>query len=91
MQSEELRTEYVQSDIGMLFIGSSRNVASRPWSFDQHEKGILDICMKLLQLSPQYRADMRRDLENRSNPVYIGRVISAMELPCVGGELDEEA
>ncbi|RXN04719.1 glutamine gamma-glutamyltransferase [Labeo rohita] len=78
LQSEELRTEYVQSDIGMLFIGSSRNVASRPWSFDQHEKGILDICMKLLQLSPQHQADMRRDLQNRSNPVYISRVISAM-------------
>ncbi|RXN16944.1 glutamine gamma-glutamyltransferase [Labeo rohita] len=78
LQSEELRTEYVESDIGMLFIGSSCNVASRPWSFDQHEKGILDICMKLLQLSPQHQADMIRDLLNRSNPVYISRVISAM-------------
>ncbi|RXN25868.1 glutamine gamma-glutamyltransferase [Labeo rohita] len=58
--------------------GSPSNVFARPWSFDQYEKGILDICMKLLQLSPQYRADMRTDLQNRSNPVYIGRVISAM-------------
>ncbi|RXN32479.1 glutamine gamma-glutamyltransferase [Labeo rohita] len=78
LQSEDLRTEYVKSDNGVLFIGSSGNVFARPWSFDQYEKGILDICMKLLQLSPQYRADMRRDLLDRSNPVYIGRVISAM-------------
>ncbi|RXN04722.1 glutamine gamma-glutamyltransferase [Labeo rohita] len=78
LQSEDLRTEYVKSDNGVLFIGSAGNVFARPWSFDQYEKGILDICMKLLQLSPQYRADMRKDLQKCSNPVYIGRVISAM-------------
>ncbi|XP_042613502.1 protein-glutamine gamma-glutamyltransferase 5-like isoform X2 [Cyprinus carpio] len=78
LQAEDLRNEYVRSDIGLLFKGSPRNVVSRPWSFDQFEKGILDICMKLLQLSPQYQADMRTDLKNRSDPVYIGRVISAM-------------
>ncbi|XP_016368316.1 protein-glutamine gamma-glutamyltransferase 5-like, partial [Sinocyclocheilus rhinocerous] len=78
LQSEDLRTEYVRSDIGLLFKGSPGNMVSRPWSFDQFEKGILDICMKLLQLSPQHQADMRTDLQNRSNPVYIGRVISAM-------------
>ncbi|XP_043098611.1 protein-glutamine gamma-glutamyltransferase 5-like [Puntigrus tetrazona] len=78
LQSEDLRTEYVKSDIGLLFKGSPGNMVSRPWSFDQYEKGILDICMKLLQLSPQYQADMRKDLQNRSDPVYIGRVISAM-------------
>uniref|UniRef100_A0A8C1ZWL9 protein-glutamine gamma-glutamyltransferase n=1 Tax=Cyprinus carpio TaxID=7962 RepID=A0A8C1ZWL9_CYPCA len=78
LQSEDLRTEYVKSDIGLLFKGSPGNIVSRPWSFDQYEKGILDICMKLLQVSPQYQADMGKDLLNRSNPVYIGRVISAM-------------
>ncbi|XP_026111718.1 protein-glutamine gamma-glutamyltransferase 5-like [Carassius auratus] len=78
LQSEDLRTEYVMSDIGLLFKGCPGNIVSRPWSFDQYEKGILDICMKLLQLSPQHQADMGKDLLNRSNPVYIGRVISAM-------------
>ncbi|XP_050961082.1 protein-glutamine gamma-glutamyltransferase 5-like, partial [Labeo rohita] len=78
LQSEVLRTEYVKSDNGVLFKGSPRSIFARSWSFNQYEKGILDICMKLLQLSPQHQADMRRDLQNRSNPVYIGRVISAM-------------
>ncbi|XP_026070313.1 protein-glutamine gamma-glutamyltransferase 5 [Carassius auratus] len=78
LQAEDLRNEYVRSDFGLLFKGCPGNVVSRPWSFDQYEKGILDICMKLLQLSPQYQADMRTDLQNRSSPVYIGRVISAM-------------
>uniref|UniRef100_A0A672KQ29 protein-glutamine gamma-glutamyltransferase n=1 Tax=Sinocyclocheilus grahami TaxID=75366 RepID=A0A672KQ29_SINGR len=77
-QLNDLRTEYVRSDIGLLFKGSPGNMVSRPWSFDQFEKGILDICMKLLQLSPQHQTDMRKDLQNRSDPVYIGRVISAM-------------
>ncbi len=48
----------------------------------QYEKGILDICMKLLQLSPQHQADMGKDLQNRSYPVYISRVISAMVRIC---------
>ncbi|XP_073707867.1 protein-glutamine gamma-glutamyltransferase 5-like [Garra rufa] len=78
LESEDLRTEYVTSDIGVLFRGSSGNYSAKPWSLDQYEKGILDICMKLLQLSPQNRADLRKDLQNRSDPVYIGRVISAM-------------
>ncbi|XP_077056001.1 transglutaminase 5, like [Siphateles boraxobius] len=78
MQSEGLRNEYIRNDFGLLFKGSAGNVVSRPWSFDQYEKGILDICMKLLELSPQSQADVRKDLLNRSSPVYIGRVISAM-------------
>ncbi|XP_052414129.1 protein-glutamine gamma-glutamyltransferase 5-like [Carassius gibelio] len=78
LQSEDLRTEYVMSDIGLLFKGSTRNIVPQSWSFDQYEKGILDICMKLLQVSPQHQADMGKDLLNRSSPVYISRVISAM-------------
>ncbi|KAA0713281.1 Protein-glutamine gamma-glutamyltransferase 5 [Triplophysa tibetana] len=78
LSSEELRDEYVRSDIGLLFKGTSSNYVSRPWSYEQYEKGILDICMKLLELSPQCLANRRSDLLNRSNPVYIGRVISAM-------------
>ncbi|XP_073707863.1 protein-glutamine gamma-glutamyltransferase 5-like, partial [Garra rufa] len=78
LESENLRTEYVRSDIGVLYKGSPYSVFPRPWSLDQYEEGILDICMKLLQLSPQHQADMGKDLQNRSDPVYIGRVISAM-------------
>ncbi|XDV36487.1 hypothetical protein PO909_006255, partial [Leuciscus waleckii] len=78
LQSEDLRNEYIRNDFGLLFKGSPGNVDSRPWSFDQYEKGILDICMKLLQLSPQSQADAKKDLLNRNSPVYISRVISAM-------------
>ncbi|XP_051562884.1 protein-glutamine gamma-glutamyltransferase 5-like [Myxocyprinus asiaticus] len=78
LSSEDLRKEYVRSDIGVLFKGSANNYTGRPWSFDQYEKGILDICMKLFQLSPQYQADVKRDVLKFSDPIYISRVISAM-------------
>lgn len=78
LSAEEQRDEYVMSDFGVLFKGTPGNIVARPWSFDQYERGILDICIKMLQLSPQYLADKRRDLLNRSSPVYIGRVVSAM-------------
>ncbi|XP_051997356.1 protein-glutamine gamma-glutamyltransferase 5-like [Xyrauchen texanus] len=78
LNSADLREEYVRNDFGLLYKGTAANVTARPWSFDQYEKGILDICMKLLQVSPQYQADRKRDLLNRRDPIYISRVISAM-------------
>ncbi|XP_051767784.1 protein-glutamine gamma-glutamyltransferase 5-like isoform X2 [Ctenopharyngodon idella] len=78
LPSEDLRNEYVCSDYGVLYKGSPCNMFLRPWSFNQYDKGMLDICMQLLQLSPQSQADMKKDLLNRSSPVYISRVVSAM-------------
>uniref|UniRef100_A0A3P8SRF2 protein-glutamine gamma-glutamyltransferase n=1 Tax=Amphiprion percula TaxID=161767 RepID=A0A3P8SRF2_AMPPE len=75
---EDQREEYVQSDSGLLFMGTAKNVVSRPWSFDQYEHGVLEACLNLLQVSPQHQKNRRRDYLNRSNPVYISRVVSAM-------------
>ncbi|KAG7226689.1 hypothetical protein INR49_014037 [Caranx melampygus] len=75
---EDQREEYVQSDSGLLFMGTAVNTAARPWSFDQYEPGVLDICMNLLQISPQHQRNSRVDYMNRSNPIYISRVVSAM-------------
>lgn len=35
---EDQREEYVQSDSGLLFMGTAVNTATRPWSFDQVRK-----------------------------------------------------
>ncbi|XP_056606079.1 protein-glutamine gamma-glutamyltransferase 5-like [Triplophysa dalaica] len=78
LNSEEHRDEYVMRDFGLLFKGTPDNPCGSPWLFDQYEKGILDICMNLLQLSPQHLWDRGRDLMERTSPVYISRVISAM-------------
>ena len=32
---EDQREEYVQNDSGLLFMGTTKNLVSRPWSFDQ--------------------------------------------------------
>jgi len=32
---EDQREEYIQNDSGLLFIGTTKNIVSRPWSFDQ--------------------------------------------------------
>ncbi|XP_041802989.1 transglutaminase 5, like isoform X2 [Chelmon rostratus] len=75
---EDQREEYIQSDSGLLFMGTPMNLAARPWSFDQYEPGILETCLSLLQISPQHQKNRRLDYQNRGNPIYIGRVVSAM-------------
>uniref|UniRef100_A0A3P9B9G7 Transglutaminase 5, like n=1 Tax=Maylandia zebra TaxID=106582 RepID=A0A3P9B9G7_9CICH len=49
---EDQREEYIQSDFGLLFMGSETNIVGRPWSFDQYESGVLEACLNLLQVSP---------------------------------------
>ncbi|XP_030277235.1 transglutaminase 5, like isoform X1 [Sparus aurata] len=75
---EDQREEYVQKDSGLLFMGTAKNMVSRPWSFDQYEPGVLETCLNLLQVSPQHQQNRRMDYLNRRNPVYISRVVSAM-------------
>uniref|UniRef100_A0A3B3UH76 Transglutaminase 5, like n=1 Tax=Poecilia latipinna TaxID=48699 RepID=A0A3B3UH76_9TELE len=75
---EDQREEYVLSDSGLLFMGTPNNLVSRPWSFDLYEPGILEACLDLLKVSPQHQKNRKKDYMNRSNPVYISRVVSAM-------------
>lgn len=42
------------------------------------EPGILEACLNLLNVSPQHQRNKRLDYLYRNNPVYIGRVVSAM-------------
>ncbi|XP_054607912.2 transglutaminase 5, like isoform X1 [Nothobranchius furzeri] len=75
---EDQREEYILRDSGLLFMGTPANLVSRPWSFDQYEPVVLEACLDLLQVSPQHQKSNRMDYLNRSNPVYISRVVSAM-------------
>ncbi|XP_046892773.1 transglutaminase 5, like [Hypomesus transpacificus] len=75
---EDQRNEYVKNESGLLFMGPPSNLVSRPWSFDQYEPGILEICMMILQLSPQHSRNHKQDYLSRGDPVYISRVVSAM-------------
>ncbi|KAJ8359215.1 hypothetical protein SKAU_G00157400 [Synaphobranchus kaupii] len=77
-QNEELREEYVKNDVGLLYMGTSKNVVPRPWEFSQYEEGILEICLDLLNISPQHRSNWQMDYLRRSDPVYLSRVVCAM-------------
>ncbi|KAG7471968.1 hypothetical protein MATL_G00103580 [Megalops atlanticus] len=75
---EDQREEYVKNDFGLLYMGTPHNVISQPWAFGQYEKGILEICLNILQVSPQHSRDRQRDYLHRSDPVYLSRVVCAM-------------
>lgn len=44
----------------------------------QYEPGVLEACLKLLQVSPQHISNKHKDYIQRGNPVYVSRVICAM-------------
>lgn len=46
--------------------------------FSQYEPGVLEACLKLLQVSPQHLSDQNKDYILRADPVYLSRVICAM-------------
>ncbi|XP_066520134.1 transglutaminase 5, like [Hoplias malabaricus] len=78
MPDESQREEYVRNDIGMIYQGTAQNISVKPWGLDQYESGIVDICIMMLQLSNEHKQNWRSDYLKRSDPVYIGRVVSAM-------------
>ncbi|XP_044067999.1 protein-glutamine gamma-glutamyltransferase 5-like isoform X2 [Siniperca chuatsi] len=70
--------EYIKSDYGLVYMGTYLNISRRPWSFGQYEPGVLEACLKLLQVSPQHLSDKHKDYILRADPVYLSRVICAM-------------
>ncbi|MED6245183.1 hypothetical protein ATANTOWER_032679, partial [Ataeniobius toweri] len=78
MPQEAQIEEYVKSDFGLVYCGTSANVQSRPWSFGQYEPGVLEACLMLLQISPQHLHDRDGDYISRADPVYLSLVICAM-------------
>lgn len=61
-------------------LGTSHAFSSPP-SPHQFEDDILSICLKLLDTNPKFLRDQNRDCSRRNDPVYIGRVVSAMVSP----------
>uniref|UniRef100_A0A673BMF9 protein-glutamine gamma-glutamyltransferase n=1 Tax=Sphaeramia orbicularis TaxID=375764 RepID=A0A673BMF9_9TELE len=70
--------EYVRSDYGLVYTGTTQNIGLRPWSFGQYEPGVLEACLKLLQVSPQHLDNKHHDYIRRSDAIYLSRVVCAM-------------
>ncbi|XP_010193224.1 PREDICTED: protein-glutamine gamma-glutamyltransferase 2, partial [Mesitornis unicolor] len=78
LRDEEERSEYVLSQHGLIYQGSCDFITSTPWNFGKFEDDILSICLQLLDMNPKFLQDQDQDCSRRNDPVYIGRVVSAM-------------
>ncbi|XP_065610599.1 protein-glutamine gamma-glutamyltransferase 2 [Cyrtonyx montezumae] len=78
LREEEERREYVLSQQGLIYMGSRDYITSTPWNFGQFEDEILAICLEMLDINPKFLRDQNLDCSRRNDPVYIGRVVSAM-------------
>ncbi|XP_065705788.1 protein-glutamine gamma-glutamyltransferase 2 isoform X1 [Patagioenas fasciata] len=78
LRDEDERSEYVLAQQGLIYQGACEYITTTPWNFGQFEDDILSICLKLLDTNPKFLRDQNRDCSRRNDPVYIGRVVSAM-------------
>lgn len=42
------------------------------------ESGILDVCLRILDMNPKFLRNPGKDCSGRRNPIYVSRVLSAM-------------
>ncbi|KAM3622381.1 uncharacterized protein V6R79_024014 [Siganus canaliculatus] len=78
LPSEEERQEYVMNDQGIVYRGSGNYISRMTWDYGQFEDDMVEICLKILDLNRKHLLDPADDVSARCNPIYVGRVISAM-------------
>lgn len=78
MESDKDLEEYVLAQDGLIFTGSYKYQLPIPWNFGQFESGILDVCLRILDMNPKCRRNPGKDHSGRRNPIYVCRVLSAM-------------
>ncbi|XP_031416718.2 protein-glutamine gamma-glutamyltransferase 2-like [Clupea harengus] len=78
LPKETERQEYVMAEEGIIYRGSADRIGPLAWNFGQFEEDMVDICMKLLDMNPKCLRDPAEDFSARCNPIYVGRVVSAM-------------
>ncbi|CAJ1050831.1 LOW QUALITY PROTEIN: protein-glutamine gamma-glutamyltransferase 5-like [Xyrichtys novacula] len=78
LADEELKQEYVMNEHGKMYRGSKDFIGDMDWDFGQFEDNMVSICMKMLDLSHKHKDDPANDVANRSDPAYVGRIVSAM-------------
>uniref|UniRef100_A0A3B3XGP1 Protein-glutamine gamma-glutamyltransferase 2 n=1 Tax=Poecilia mexicana TaxID=48701 RepID=A0A3B3XGP1_9TELE len=78
LPDEKERQEYVMNEQGHIYTGTAHCFSPMFWDFGQFEEEMVDICLKLLDVNPKHKRDPEDDVSARCNPIYVGRVISAM-------------
>ncbi|XP_075952496.1 protein-glutamine gamma-glutamyltransferase 2-like [Anarhichas minor] len=78
MKEEKEINEYVMNERGVIYTGSNNYIFPLDWDYGQFEDKMVDICLKMLDLNHKHFIDSADDVSARCNPIYVGRVISAM-------------
>ncbi|XP_075952497.1 protein-glutamine gamma-glutamyltransferase 2-like [Anarhichas minor] len=78
MKEEKEINEYVMNERGIIYRGNSNYIVPLDWDYGQFEDKMVDICLKILDLNKKHFIDPGDDISARCNPIYVGRVISAM-------------
>nr|XP_056723647.1 protein-glutamine gamma-glutamyltransferase E-like [Euleptes europaea] len=78
LANEAERQEYVLNENGIIFVGNAHYIEARGWYYGQFQDSILNLCLLLLDLSLYHRQDPAGDTSRRSDPRYVGRVVSSM-------------
>ncbi|XP_047203010.1 protein-glutamine gamma-glutamyltransferase 2 [Girardinichthys multiradiatus] len=78
LPDEKLLHEYVMNEDGVIFMGTWDYIRNIPWNYGQFEDFVMDICFEVLDNSQEALQNFKMDIERRSDPVYISRIITAM-------------
>ncbi|KAE8575522.1 hypothetical protein XENTR_v10003861 [Xenopus tropicalis] len=78
MSNEAERNEYVLNEYGVIFRGNANNISRLAWDYAQFEGDMLDICFLMLDSCLEHKTDPITDISNRYDPIYVGRVLSAI-------------
>uniref|UniRef100_A0A3B3C9G0 protein-glutamine gamma-glutamyltransferase n=1 Tax=Oryzias melastigma TaxID=30732 RepID=A0A3B3C9G0_ORYME len=70
--------EYLMNEDGIIYSGTAEYISSISWNYGQFEDNIMDICFEVLDNSREALKNSEMDMERRSDPVYISRMITAM-------------
>ncbi|XP_037621885.1 protein-glutamine gamma-glutamyltransferase 2 [Sebastes umbrosus] len=78
LPDESLLEEYVMNEDGLIYMGASDYINSIPWNYGQFEDFVMDICFEVLDNSKEALKNSETDIEQRCDPVYVSRIITAM-------------
>ncbi|TNN42717.1 Protein-glutamine gamma-glutamyltransferase 2 [Liparis tanakae] len=78
MKDVEEINEYVLNENGTIYKGSYNYIFPLDWDFGQFEDKMVEISLKILDLNTKHLLDPADDVSARCNPIYVGRVVSAM-------------
>uniref|UniRef100_A0A3P9P022 Protein-glutamine gamma-glutamyltransferase 2 n=1 Tax=Poecilia reticulata TaxID=8081 RepID=A0A3P9P022_POERE len=78
LPNEVERQEYVMNQHGIIYKGSDQYIHGLTWDFGQFEEDMVQICLKLLDLSRKHKRNPADDVSARCNPIYVGRVVTNM-------------